>query len=267
MLNKTIFQGFLILVVFFGLWFGLSKVDYVGFFEIKKHTTSAENKIGDLIWDQIQITEDVITKDSIVKTLDSLILPICKANGIERDSLKVHIIKKEEVNAFALPNNHLVVYTGLLLDCMKQEAVQGVLGHEIAHIENNHVMKKLSKEVGLSVLISATTGGKGGKIVKQIFKTLSSTAYDRTLEKEADMESVNYLLKANINPEPMADFMYELAQKQEIPDAFVWIATHPESEERAKYILDYLKGKKFQKKQTLTEQNWKAFQEQVKKLD
>ena len=267
MLNKTIFQGFLILVVFFGLWFGLSKVDFVGFLQIQKHSTTAENKIGDLIWNQIQETEEVITKDSLVKTLDSLILPICKANGIERDSLKIHIVKNDEVNAFALPNNHLVVYTGLLLDCKKQEAVQGVLGHEIVHIENNHVMKKLSKEVGLSVLLTAASGGKGGEILKQIFKTLSSTAYDRTLEKEADMESVKYLLKANINPEPMADFMYELAQKEEIPNGLSWISTHPESEERAKYILDYLKGKKYQKKQTLTEQNWKVFQDQVKKLE
>ncbi|WP_396165304.1 M48 family metallopeptidase [Flavobacterium sp.] len=267
MINKTIFQGFLILVVFFGLWFGLSKIDFVGFFQIQKHSTSAENKIGDLIWDQIQDTEDVITKDSLVNTLDSLIMSICKANNIERDSLKIHIIKKDEVNAFALPNNHLVVYTGLLVDCKKQEAVQGVLGHEIAHIENNHVMKKLSKEVGLSVLIAAASGGKGGEILQQIFNTLSSTAYDRTLEKEADMESVKYLLKANINPEPMADFMYELAQKEEMPDGLSWISTHPESEERAKYILDYLKGKKHQKKQTLTEQNWKAFQNQIKKLE
>ena len=267
MINKTLFQGLILVIAFFAMWFGLSKLDFVGFFEIEKHTTSAENKIGDLIWDQIQETETVVTNDSIVKTLDKLILPICNANGIQRDSLKIHIVEKDEVNAFALPNNHLVVYTGLITDCQKQEALQGVLGHEIAHIENNHVMKKLSKEIGLSVLISATTGGKGGEIVKQVLSTLSSSAYDRTLEKEADMESVKYLLKADINPEPMADFMYELAQQQETPDAFAWIATHPESEERAKYILDYLKGKKYQKKQTLTELNWKAFQEQVKKLE
>lgn len=267
MLNKTIFQGFFILVVFFGLWFGLSKVDFVGFFQIQKHSDSAENKIGELIWKQIQESEEVITKDSLVKTLDSLILPICKANDIERDSLKIHIIKNEEVNAFALPNNHLVVYTGLLLDCKKQEAVQGVLGHEIAHIENNHVMKKLSKEVGLSVLLAAASGGKGGEIFKQILQTLSSTAYDRTLEKEADLQSVKYLLNANINPEPMADFMYELAQKEEIPSGLSWISTHPESEERANYILDYLKGKKYQKHQTLSAKSWKLFQEKVKKIE
>jgi predicted Zn-dependent protease len=263
MLNKTIIQGLIILALFFGLFFGLSKVDFVGLMQIEKNTTSAENKIGDLIWDNIQETEDIITNDSIVKTLDSLIVPICKANKIERDSLKIHIVKNDEVNAFALPNKHLVIYTGLLLDCKKQEAVQGVIGHEIAHIENNHVMKKLSKEVGLTVLLTAASGGKGGEIIKEIFKTLSSSAYDRTLEKEADMESVNYLLKANINPEPMADFMFQLAQQEALPNAFSWISTHPESEERAKYILDYLKGKKYQKKQSISVTNWVLFQEKL----
>lgn len=266
MINKTIFQGLTIAVVFFGMWFALSRVDFVGFFKIEKHTVAAENKIGDLIWDQIRETENVVTNDSIVKELDKLILPICKANNIERDSLKVHIVEKDEINAFALPNNHLVVYTGLITECKKQEALQGVLGHEIAHIEKNHVMKKLSKEVGLSVLLSAASGGKGGAILKEIFKTLSSTAYDRALEKEADMESVKYLLKADINPEPMADFMYELAQKHDTPDGFGWISTHPESEDRAKYILEYLKGKKYQKKQTISDADWKAYQEKIKDL-
>ena len=78
------------------------------------------------------------------------------------------------------------------------------------------------------------------------------------------MESVNYLLKANINPEPMADFMFQLAQQEALPNAFSWISTHPESEERAKYILDYLKGKKYQKKQSISETNWVLFQEKLK---
>ncbi|MEI7508062.1 MAG: M48 family metallopeptidase [Flavobacterium sp.] len=264
MVNKTLFQGLIIAIAFFGIWFGLSRLDFVSFFEIKKHTASTEHKIGDMIWNQIQDSEKVITNDSIVKTLDKLIDPICKANHIDRDSLKIHIVEKDEINAFALPNNHLVVYTGLIIDCQKQEALQGVLGHEIAHIENNHVMKKLSKEVGLTVLLTATTGDKGGAILKEIFKTLSSTAYDRTLEKDADMQSVKYLLKANINPEPMADFMYVMAQEQKTPQALSWISTHPECEERAKYILDYLKGKKVEKKQTLTQQEWEKYKKQIK---
>ena len=224
-----------------------------------------ESRLGDMIWAQIEDNEEIIRNDTIVKTLDKLIDPICEANHIERDSLKIYIIKKDEINAFALPNNYLVVYSGLIEDCKRQEALQGVLGHEIGHIEKNHVMKKLSKEIGYSVLLTAAGGSKGGQMAREILKTLSSSAYDRKLEKEADITSVKYLMEAHIDPKPMADFMYQMAQDRKMPEGFGWIADHPESEERAKYILDYIKGKKLKNKESIPSNDWKAFQEQVAK--
>lgn len=264
MIKKTIFQGLVIIISFLMVWFGFSQLDFTTFFKVAERTEKVENKLGDLIWNEISRTEDVITNDSIVKGLDKLLQPICDENNIDRDSLKVHIVKNDVINAFALPNNHLVVYTGLINDCKKQEALQGVLGHEIAHIENNHVMKKLSKEIGLTVLLSATAGGNGGQVLKEIFKTLSSSAYDRTLEKEADIASVDYLLKANIDPKPFADFMYKMAMDNQADMSLYWISSHPESEERAKYILEYIKGKKIKSKTTLSDKDWKTFQVQVK---
>ena len=263
MVKKIILPGFIILIAFFGLFLALSQVDFVSYFHVKEIRSSSENKIGDLIWEEISSTSDVISNDSITETLDKLIAPICEKNNIEKDSLKIHIVVNDDINAFALPDNHLVVFTGLIKECKNQEALQGVLGHEIAHIANNHVMKKLSKEIGLSVLLSATTGGKGSAVVKEILKSLSSSAYDRTLEKEADMASVDYLLKADINPEPFADFMFELAQQKDLSDSLYWISSHPESEERAKYILEYLKDKKYKKIPTISEINWDNYKKWV----
>ena len=263
MVKKIILPGFIILIAFFGLFLALSQVDFVSYFHVKEIRSSSENKIGDLIWEEISSTSDVISNDSITETLDKLIARICEKNNIEKDSLKIHIVVNDDINAFALPDNHLVVFTGLIKECKNQEALQGVLGHEIAHIANNHVMKKLSKEIGLSVLLSATTGGKGSAVVKEILKSLSSSAYDRTLEKEADMASVDYLLKADINPEPFADFMFELAQQKDLSDSLYWISSHPESEERAKYILEYLKDKKYKKIPTISEINWDNYKKWV----
>lgn len=263
MKNKLITQLIITATILFLVWFGLSKIDFVSFFEIEKNSKKIENKIGNLIWDEIKKDKGEITNDSINILLDKLIEPICKANNIHRDSLHLHLVQEQEINAFALPNNHLVLYTGLIAQCQKQEALQGVLGHEIAHIQNNHVMKKLSKEFGLSIILSTTTGS-GGETLTSIFKSLSSTAYDRTLEKEADIASINYLIKAGINPQPMADFMYNLAQNGTTPNYLEWLSTHPESEDRAKYIIEYSKNKKHQNKQTLTQKQWEKFKEKSK---
>ena len=265
MIQKTLLQALLIVSAFFLIWFGFSQLDFMKFFKVKERTENVEHKLGDMIWNQLEDSEDIIYNDTITKSLDKLLKPLCDANDINQDSLKVHIIKKDEINAFALPNNHLVVYTGLIEDCKKQEALQGVLGHEIAHIENNHVMKKLSKEIGYSVLLTAAGGSKGGQMAREIIKTLSSSAYDRSLEKEADITSVKYMMEADINPKPMADFMYQMAQDSNINKNMYWIADHPESEERAKYILEYIKGKHLKNKQTLSEKDWKNFQELVGK--
>ena len=264
MINKTIIQGVVIVSAFFLIWFGFSQLDFMKIFKVNERTATLERKLGDMIWHQIEETEEIITNDTIIKSLDKLLKPICDANDIDRDSLKIHIIKKDEINAFALPNNHLVVYTGLIEDCKKQEALQGVLGHEIAHIENHHVMKKLSQEIGYSVLLASAAGSNGSQMAREILKALSSSAYDRSLEKKADIESVKYLIKANIDPKPMADFMYQMAQESRINKNMYWIADHPESEERAKYILDFIKGKKLKSKPTLSENDWKIFQKQVK---
>lgn len=263
MIKKIVLQAVLIVASFFMVWFGLSQVDFMNIFKVKERTENMEHKLGDMIWNEIEDTEDIIWNDTIAGQLDKLLKPICDANDIERDSLKVHIVKKDQINAFALPNNHLVVYTGLIEDCKRQEALQGVLGHEIAHLEKNHVMKKLSKEIGYSILLSAAGGTKGSQMAKEILRTLSSSAYDRNLEKEADITSVKYLIEADIDPRPMADFMYQMAQDSNINKHMYWIADHPESEERAKYILQYIKGKKLKSKASISEKDWKAFQKQV----
>ena len=259
---KALSKGLLIIVLFFGLWILLAQIDFVRIFKIETIKSKTESSIGDLIWKQIEATEDVIYDEDIVSKLDSLLAPLCKENFIERDSLKVHIIDKDEVNAFAMPDNHLVVYTGLILKCKNEQALLGVLGHEIAHLQKNHVMKKLSKEIGFSVLMSMT--GANATMIKEVLHTLSSSAYDRNLEREADMESVNYMINANIDPRPFADFMYELSLNNEIHKYTYWISTHPESEDRAKYILNYLKGKKIKNTTILSKESWLEFKQKIK---
>lgn len=259
---KLVSRGLIVFGSFFGMWLLLAQVNFVSIFGIENMKTNTENEIGDLIWNQIEETEDVIFDEAIIQKLDSLLLPLCEQNFITRDSLKVHIVKKDEVNAFALPDGHLIVYTGLILDCKNEQALLGVLGHEIAHIEKNHVMKKLSKEVGFSVLLSMT--GANAQIIKEVLHSLSSSAYDRSLEKEADMESVKYMLNAEIDPRPFADFMYELSLDNELHKYTYWVSTHPESEARAKYILNSLKGKKIKSKEILSKESWDDFKQKIK---
>lgn len=256
-MKKPIIQGLTIIFLFFGTWYTLAQIDWIKIFNVQQVTDKAEKKLGELFWEVFKTSEKEIKKTNVVNSVDSIVTQICKANKIDRSTLKIHILAKEEINAFALPNGHLIIYSGLILNSDNQEELAGVICHEIAHIELNHVMKKLVKEIGLSVLISMTTGNSGAEVVKETAKMLSSTAFDRSLEKEADIKAVDYLINANINPQPFADFLYKLSDNEhESTKYLTWISTHPDSKNRAEYIIDYSKGKEIGYKPILANQTW-----------
>jgi len=260
-MKKIFFQGFSLVVLFFAAWFALRQVDWMAVFKVEQVTKTTEEKLGDLFWDIFGKTEKDLRSSDIIGPVDSILTKICRANDIDRSQIKLHILDNEEVNAFALPNKHLVVFSGLILASENEAELSGVIGHELAHIQLNHVMKKLMKEVGLSMLISMTAGGGGTEIIRETAKMLSSSAFDRELEREADIKSVDYLIEADIRPDAFADFLFRLGDDQpEMLKNLTWISTHPDSKERAEYIIKYSRGRSDGGKPVLGEEAWEALQ-------
>ena len=248
LMKKILTELALTVAIIVAVWFGLSQVDWMKLFNIQQTTQNTEEKIGDLFWKMLKNSESEITSDSIVAPIDSMVTRICTANSIDRKKIKLHLLRKDEINAFALPGNHLVVFSGLISVCENDAELYGVIGHELAHMEKNHVMNKLVKEIGLSVLISMSTGNGNSEAIKSAIKQISSSAYDRKLETEADLTAADYLEKAGIDPEPFANFLYRLAdQTKNLPNQIYWIRSHPESKERAEKIIEQIKGKSFPK--------------------
>ncbi|MFZ4401241.1 MAG: M48 family metallopeptidase [Bacteroidales bacterium] len=267
-MKKLLLQLLAILILFYLTWFGLYQIDWMRILNVEQTTRKTEEKLGDLYWDLLKKTENEIHSDTVVSQIDSLLKRICDKNDIERSKIKIHLLKKDEVNAFALPNNYLIVYSGLIDECENEAELCGVLCHEIAHMEKHHVMKKLGKEVGLSVLISMTAGNGNAEVIRQTLKLLSSTAYDRNLESEADITATDYLIKANLDPEAFANFLFRLSKKEgNLPKEVYWISTHPDSEERSVKIIQYIKNKDIIKDSILTTEQWDFLKKKSKQSE
>lgn len=237
-MRKIFIELFVSVVLLLGTWLLLAQVNWMELFKVEQATQSTEEKLGDLFWDLLKKSDTEITNSSVVTVVDSMVTFVCDKNNIDRSTIKVHLLQQDEINAFALPNKHLVVYSGLINACENEAELYGVLCHEIAHMEKNHVMNKLVKEIGLSVLISITTGNGNSDVIKRGLKQLSSSAYDRSLESEADLFAVKYLMKAGIDPQPFANFLYRLSDiTKGLPEQVYWISTHPESKARAEEII------------------------------
>lgn len=265
-MKKTAIQGLVLIGLFFATLLLLLQVDWVKLFKIESTKDKTVQKLGNLVWDYIEKTERTTQDSYLLMAIDSIKTKICHFNSIDPTTIQLHVIEKNEFNAFALPGGHLVLYTGLITTAESPEALSGVIAHEIAHLEQHHVMKKLIKEVGISAITSLTSGGSGTIIVKEMAKKLSSTSFDRSFEKEADLKATEYLIKAHINPEPFAHFLYQHADTaQSVSKYLSWISTHPDSKDRAKYILDYCKNKEVEEELVIAPQTWNNLKENIVK--
>lgn len=255
-MKKVLLQFLTLLSIFLLLFWGLNRFDWMGLLQVKKLSDKTEQKLGEICWDIFKDEHPEIHDSTTLICIDSLMNAICIPNRIDLKKLKIHLVESEEVNAFALPGNHIVIYSNLIKESKSPEAFCGVIGHELAHLEQSHVTKKLIKEIGLATLISIS-GGENVGAVKEMLQTLTSTAYDRSLEKEADMKSVDYLTAAKIDPIPFADFMARMDNKKSIDDWENWFSTHPGSKERADYIKKYVKKKgSIANRKPISDESW-----------
>lgn len=252
-MRKVIIQALVSCIAFVAVLLGFAQVDWLSV--LRLNDGFLERKLGDMYWNYYMQQGDCIENSELLLPIDSLVGRLCEANDIKRENIKLHLLKARDVNAFALPDNHLVIHTALVLECKNEMELCGVLAHEIAHMQKGHVMKKLTKTVGLSVLLNVA-GGSSSETIVQTLHLLSSTAYDRALESEADAEAVRYLMNAGINPKPFADFLQRLGEEESIPEIAIWISTHPDSKVRSEKVTDMYRGEHKAYNQILSTDEW-----------
>ena len=150
--------------------------------------------------------------------------------------IQIHVAEASELNAFAMPGGHIVVFTGLLKAVDHPEELAGVLAHEIAHISERHILRKMIESLGLVLVLQALFGDTSGlaAVATQGSELLLQQKFSRDFEREADDVGFQYLVNAKINPKGMVDFFAKLekyAQKSGAPQLSL-LATHPPTTER-----------------------------------
>lgn len=148
---------------------------------------------------------------------------------------QIFISKSEDVNAYALPGGFVVFNKGLLKKAKSWEEVMGVMGHELAHVTQHHHSRGVLSQIGWTTMVSYFLGD-GGALTDLVFgaaANLEQLSYSRDFEEESDEKGFEYLKKANINPQGMADFFKSLKDLHSHgPDIPEFMSTHPDTDNR-----------------------------------
>jgi predicted Zn-dependent protease len=262
-MKKSIFVDLLKLVLLFTVIWAL--FTYLPVFNVDKEdftlSIDKEEKLGKIIVDNLLADKSKIHLLNHPH-VDSAVAVISKrltdSLGVTDYEYKIKVIEGPVVNAFTLPGGNIFIYSGLIKFSEHPEEVAAVLAHEIGHAEKKHVVKKLIKELGIAVLFSVL--GKGDAIVLgEISKTITSTVFDRTQEKEADDFAFSLMEKSSINPKALATFFRKLNRENGIYNENLEILmTHPNTNSRIKASLEYKTAVGFKAKNFVL--NWPSVQ-------
>lgn len=158
--------------------------------------------------------------------------------------IQIYVAESSDLNAFALPGGHIVVFTGLLKAVDKPEELAGVLAHEIAHVTERHVLRKVIESVGLILVIQALFGDTTGllAVATEGSELLLQQKFSRDFEREADDTGWTYLISAGINPRGMIDFFARLEKEAKDAGSLALLNTHPPTRERIERLEEKWKA-------------------------
>ena len=261
-MGKAILQLILLVAFFLLAWFGLSQIDFTGRMDLENLSEEQEQKLGDLMIENMIVRYVEVEKDTVDQVFNEFLDRICEPNDIEKKTIKIHIVNSSEINAFTFPGRHMVIFSGLIEYCENPEELLSVMAHEIAHMEHNHIMQKLTKEIGLAMILAMVGGESSAEIIKEVINTMSSRAFDRSYETEADASAVKYLENTGINPENFANFLFRLSQNEYDIEILELLSTHPDSEDRAAEILT-LKSDTVTYKEVMDSTQWEFIRETI----
>lgn len=220
--------------------------------------------------DHVELYEDPGLEEYLDRIVDRLTPPGMAAN--REIHYRVRVIEDPALNAFAYPHGSIYVHTGLLARMENEDQVATVLGHEMTHVENRHMLRfqrsAHNKQVGLSiaaiaaeVAIAVAEGnaydhgdwGKGAVIdvLGQVLVNLglqlaflaSVNGYGRELELEADEGGMAKVAAAGYDvgesPKVYQALLDDHGEPKKLEGFF--FGSHPRLTERIENARGYLK--------------------------
>lgn len=191
-----------------------------------------ENTVGDVFFEQYA---DFASIDPAkTELLNQFAGQLTLGNTRE---IRFTVISSETVNAFALPNGNVVVFTGII-DLMEDyDELAGLIGHEVAHVNNRHSMKMMCRNLAGYVFLSAVLSDVNGimAVIGDNVHSLQSLTYSRRFEHEADEEGLKMLIQNKIDPKGMSELFTRLqpAHDDLIPE---FLSSHPVTGDRIEFI-------------------------------
>lgn len=145
------------------------------------------------------------------------------------------------VNAFSCPGGFIFITTGALSQMHSEAELAAVLGHEVAHATQKHILKEIRRSsVVMSGIDLAGSMSVGDSLTDEVGKKLGEVAYQKLFtsglsrrdENEADTIGVELAEAAGYKGAEYLKFLEALGSLEATSQMKVLVATHPRAKDR-----------------------------------
>src|SRR5688572_2756525 len=76
--------------------------------------------------------------------------------------ITITVVESNEMNAFAMPGGHIVVYSTILEEMKTPEELAALLGHESSHIALRHSLRNIFRDLSRKMFLALLFGNDSG---------------------------------------------------------------------------------------------------------
>ncbi len=208
----------------------------------REFTEAEEADIGRVVAARILNTYP-LAKDEKVQKYVTLVGDTVAAYST-RPTLEWHfaVLNSDVVNAISAPGGFVFITTGALKEMHSEAELAGVLGHEIAHVTQKHILKEVKRSnvmaAGMVAAQSTSAGSQwlnndyASKIGQVAIDKLFKTGLSRSDEAEADRIGVLLSDSAGYRAAEFINFLSTLQKLERTSAMKQLMATHPSPESR-----------------------------------
>ena len=179
--------------------------------------------------------EQMVTMQEVDSKRSKLLLRFVRQINFGDKNLPIQplVVKSDVVNAYALPDGHVIVNSAILDSIHSPEELVALLGHEFAHVEKRHTMKLLCRNLSGYLVVSLVFSHANGIMSTLIdnARNVEQLSYSRVFEQEADNYGYQVLINNKMDPNGMLQLfqMLNTVSKVDIPK---FMSSHPLTKER-----------------------------------
>lgn len=218
-------------------------------------TIKEENEISREFMTYIYRNFEIVTDPDIVGYVDKVGRKILAQYPPQPFQYSFYVVKNDTYNAFAGPGGKIFIHTGLFDALESEDALAGILGHEISHAACRHLSDNAdrSNKINLGTLAGIAAGifmciygdPQAGTAITAgtvAGSASASLAYSREDEIQADQTGLKYIALAGYDPSGLIEALEVIRGKQwygedQIP---AYLTTHPATSDRISYIRNWV---------------------------